>query len=106
MSVEQDIAAFDDRLTRLESTVADLERRASDNYKLEKAVDYIEKSVDLCVNALKEIARTHCPVHVVNDIDCGIRELRKHRTDPAPPLEVQDPFPASADTPEPKWRKP
>lgn len=91
MTGKDDVAEFDARLT-----------------KLERAVDYIEKSVDLCVNALREIARTHCPVHVVAGIESSVIELRKHRTDPAPPLEIEDPFPTApnADTPEPKWRKP
>lgn len=71
-------------------------------------LNHIEQSMDLCVNALREIARASCPRHVADELDTAITELRRHRTDPSPPPEATpDPFPKSEfDTPKPKWRKP
>jgi len=54
----------------------DVEERLA---KLERSLEYIERSVDLCVNALREIARTHCPRLVVSQIESDIDALRQHK---------------------------
>ena len=89
---DDDRAVLDTRLGELESRVGVLTRQA----------DYIEKSVDLCVNALRDLMHSSCPIDKVANLDLSIIELRRHRTDPAPPPDDE----SLHSTPKPVWRKP
>ena len=90
------LAVLDERLGVLEARVHGLTRQS----------DYIEKSVDLCVNALRDLMHSQCPIDKVAHLDERIIELRRHRTDPAPPPGDENTAPRDFPTPEPLWRKP